>query len=164
MSGDHDNTPVGVTIYECDASSIFNNVLWNNGNVQILLSSCSGAGSAAVANVYNNIVDCTGGGACFGTDAKGALGGTSTSRTTSGSATAARSISHSNESNTVTLTATQANTQGYTAPNVYRSASGSAAGAGVNLTSVCAGDLAPLCKDMLGNPRPASGSWSAGAY
>jgi hypothetical protein len=89
----HDNNPVGVTIYQCDASTIFNNVLWNNGNVQILLSGCSGAGSAAIANVYNNIVDCTGGGACFGTDAKGTLSGTVTSRTTSGSATAARSTS-----------------------------------------------------------------------
>jgi hypothetical protein len=62
------------------------------------------------------------------------------------------------------LTSAQANSQGYTATNVYRSASGAAAGAGVNLTNVCAGDLAPLCSDMLGNPRPVSGSWSAGAY
>jgi hypothetical protein len=37
------------------------------------------------------------------------------------------------------------------------------AGAGTNLTSLCTGGLAPLCSDIGGNPRPASGAWSAGA-
>lgn len=37
-------------------------------------------------------------------------------------------------------------------------------GAGANLTSLCTGDLAPLCMDIAGNSRPASGAWDAGAY
>ena len=37
-------------------------------------------------------------------------------------------------------------------------------GAGANLTSLCTGDLVPLCADILGNPRPTSGAWNIGAY
>lgn len=42
----------------------------------------------------------------------------------------------------------------------------SAIGAGTNLTSLCDSDsnLAPLCSDKAGRPRPASGAWDAGAY
>jgi hypothetical protein len=35
--------------------------------------------------------------------------------------------------------------------------------AGANLTSLCNGDLAPLCSDIGGSSRPTSGSWTAGA-
>jgi hypothetical protein len=38
-----------------------------------------------------------------------------------------------------------------------------AANVGTNLTSLCAGDLAPLCKDINGVSRPATGAWDAGA-
>src|SRR5581483_9018250 len=42
---------------------------------------------------------------------------------------------------------------------------GSAAiGAGANLTSLCTGNLVPLCSDIAGNPRPSTGAWDAGAY
>ena len=37
-------------------------------------------------------------------------------------------------------------------------------GKGKNLTSLCSGNLTALCSDILGNPRPASGSWDSGAY
>jgi len=37
-------------------------------------------------------------------------------------------------------------------------------GAGTNLTSLCTGSLAPLCKDKDGNQRPTSGAWDVGAY
>lgn len=37
-------------------------------------------------------------------------------------------------------------------------------GVGANLTSMCTGDLAPLCTDKAGVARPASGVWDAGAY
>jgi hypothetical protein len=37
-------------------------------------------------------------------------------------------------------------------------------GAGANLPSLCTGDLTPLCKDINGVQRPASGSWDIGAY
>jgi hypothetical protein len=33
-----------------------------------------------------------------------------------------------------------------------------------NLTSLCSGNLAALCKDINGKPRPATGGWQAGAY
>ncbi|MCZ2111087.1 MAG: Ig-like domain repeat protein, partial [Dehalococcoidia bacterium] len=38
------------------------------------------------------------------------------------------------------------------------------AGVGANLTSLCTGDLVPLCSDINGNPRPSSGPWKAGAF
>ncbi len=39
-----------------------------------------------------------------------------------------------------------------------------AIGAGANLTSMCSGVLAALCKDIEGNHRPSRGPWDAGAY
>lgn len=36
--------------------------------------------------------------------------------------------------------------------------------AGTNLTSLCAGYLAPLCFDHAGHPRPVTGPWTVGAY
>lgn len=37
-------------------------------------------------------------------------------------------------------------------------------GAGTNLTSLCTGDLTPLCTEINGTARPSSGAWDAGAY
>jgi len=37
-------------------------------------------------------------------------------------------------------------------------------GAGTNLTSLCTGNLTPLCTEINGTPRPATGPWDAGAY
>ena len=37
-------------------------------------------------------------------------------------------------------------------------------GVGANLTSLCTGNLAPLCLDINGNARPSSGAWDIGAY
>lgn len=39
-----------------------------------------------------------------------------------------------------------------------------ARGAGRNLTSLCSGELMPLCRGINGAPRPQSGAWDAGAY
>lgn len=36
--------------------------------------------------------------------------------------------------------------------------------AGTNLTSLCTGNLKPLCSDKYGNPRPTVGNWDVGAY
>ncbi len=36
--------------------------------------------------------------------------------------------------------------------------------AGTNLTSLCSGSLSPLCSDYAGNPRPATGAWTVGAW
>jgi hypothetical protein len=48
--------------------------------------------------------------------------------------------------------------------NFQLQAGSSAIHAGANLTSLCVGNLAPLCKDKAGNPRPVRGPWDAGAY
>jgi hypothetical protein len=37
-------------------------------------------------------------------------------------------------------------------------------GKGDNLTSLCTGSLAPLCKDKAGKPRPTTGAWDIGAF
>jgi len=37
-------------------------------------------------------------------------------------------------------------------------------GQGQNLTSLCNGNLVPLCSDINGNPRPTNGPWDVGAY
>jgi hypothetical protein len=37
-------------------------------------------------------------------------------------------------------------------------------GTGANLTSLCSGGLAALCRDIVGRPRPTQGPWNAGAY
>jgi hypothetical protein len=36
--------------------------------------------------------------------------------------------------------------------------------AGTNLTSLCTGNLVPLCSNINGTPRPTSGPWNVGAY
>lgn len=37
-------------------------------------------------------------------------------------------------------------------------------GSGTNLTSLCVGNLEPLCSDKAGNQRPTNGAWTIGAY
>ena len=37
-------------------------------------------------------------------------------------------------------------------------------GAGANLTRLCTGNLTPLCTEINGSARPATGAWDAGAY
>jgi hypothetical protein len=39
-----------------------------------------------------------------------------------------------------------------------------ATGTGSNLTSLCTGDLTPLCSDINGTARPSTGAWNAGAF
>jgi hypothetical protein len=39
-----------------------------------------------------------------------------------------------------------------------------AVAAGTNLSALCTGDRKPLCSDIRGRPRPATGFWSVGAY
>ena len=39
-----------------------------------------------------------------------------------------------------------------------------AIGIGKNLTSMCSGALVPLCSQISGVARPASGAWNAGAF
>ena len=69
--------------------------------------------------------------------------------------------------NNASTTSTQSAAQGYVAPNYGppSSSGGATVGYGVNLTSYCTGGVInALCSDRLGNARPASGAWDAGAY
>jgi hypothetical protein len=47
--------------------------------------------------------------------------------------------------------------------NFAAAAGSNASGVGKNLTSLCTGYLVPLCEDINGKPRPATGPWDAGA-
>lgn len=70
-------------------------------------------------------------------------------------------------SNVQNQTTAAANAQGYTLANNWAptSSSGITVGHGTNLTSLCTGGtIDNLCKDRLGNARPTSGAWDAGAY
>jgi hypothetical protein len=62
-------------------------------------------------------------------------------------------------------------TQGYTISNLFAPTASSndtvtfaSTANSANLTSLCSGNLIPLCSDINGNPRPTSGGWQAGAY
>ena len=60
----------------------------------------------------------------------------------------------------------QSHASGKDAHSVFASSAAvgsNAIGVGSNLTSLCTGDLTPLCSDINGNPRPTSGPWNAGA-
>lgn len=64
-----------------------------------------------------------------------------------------------------------ANSQGYAVASAFApAASGNdtvnfaSSSNSANLTSLCTGNLATLCSDINGNPRPSSGGWQAGAY
>jgi hypothetical protein len=164
----HDNTPVGVTIYECDGSTIYNNVLWNNDNKQILISACSGQGSSAVMHVYGNTVYCPGG-SCFGSDSKGTLPGTVNLKNnhwiTNGTPISnASAIATWNQSNNLTMSTATATSQGYTIANKYAptALTNGTVSTAVSLSGLCSGALSSLCTDVLHFPRLTS--WDAGAY
>ena len=77
------------------------------------------------------------------------------------------SANYSTVSAWTTATGKDANSSGAN-PNLdsnFKPLSGSPViGLGQNLSSLCAGDLAPLCRDKSGNVRPATGAWDAGVY
>ena len=178
----HDNTNVGVTIYECDGTNIYNNVMFNNGgNPNILLSACSSLGSSAVANVYNNTVDCSNGSPCLGTDSKGTLPGTVNLKNnlwiTNGTA-----VNYSStvvtlvSGNNYTMPSSEANRYGFTSSQKYfpGSADPNVVGKGVDLMHSLASSLlsvlTPLAYDAEGapwfggSPLPRTSTWDLGAY
>lgn len=68
-------------------------------------------------------------------------------------------------------TSSTATSQGYVTSNLYAPTSSgndtvtfASGSTSANLTSLCSGNLLPLCKDINGVSRPASGGWQSGAY
>jgi hypothetical protein len=178
----HDNPSAGVTIYVDQKSFIYNNVLTNNSNGNILLTGTGCNGNASdVGYVLNNTVDCSNGIACFQTDAKGTLLGTTTLNNnifiTNGNPLSIQSTiaTFNNGPNNRTMPTTEANTYGFIKSNKYFPTNINdlnVNGAGVNYTSSCTGNLSQLCKDAQGAPwfgaayatRSASVAWDLGAY
>jgi hypothetical protein len=165
----HDNNPVGVTVYTCAQTNFYNNVMWNNGNKQILLSGCSENSSSAVASIYNNTVDCSSGSNCFGTDSKGTLLGTVNLKnnhwiTDGAPINNSSAIATFNVSNNVTMNTSTARSQGYTTANnlAPTSASNGTVSAAISLSGLCLGNLSSLCADRLHVARLSS--WDVGAY
>ena len=166
---------VGVVIYECAQSSIYNNVMWNNNapgyNGNILLSGdpsiygCSTQSSGSVANVYNNTIDCSNGVSCFSTDSKGTVPGTVNLKNnifiTNGNPISLPSgITSFNNGNNYTMPTSEASTYGFTSARKYApsSANPHVSGGAFNLLSVATGILAPLAYDTAGAP------WYGGSY
>lgn len=162
----HDNDPVGVTILICYNSSIYNNVMWNNGNIQIMLSSPSPDSGSNAGYVDNNTVYCPAG-ACYGKKSTSSLAGTVNLKnnhwiadSSPGSISAGTLI----QSNNITMPTATASAQGYTISNRFAPTSGGngTVNAAVNLSGLCSGALSSLCSDVLHSPRLTS--WDAGAY
>lgn len=186
----HDNTPVGVTIYEPYNSYIYGNVMWNNGNAQILLTTPASDSGAQTGYVVNNTTDCSNGVACIGMDSKanglGTLNlqgnhwitnGSPTSFGTGSSKTIATINSISSGGNVLMSTSVAA-AQGYTHGNflIPTAPTNSTVNSGPNLASLCGTvpGLSALCTDPRGAPwydstgiaKPANGAgnWNSGAY
>lgn len=175
---------VGVVVYEGPASTISNNVMYNNNisgfNGNILLSEGnSGSQPSAVANIENNTVDCSNGVPCFATDSKATITGTvnliNNNWITNGAPLSIVSaITTFNKfpsaNGGYVMSTTEANTNGFTAANFYKPTTTDAnvAGKGNNLSSTCS-TLAALCLTTSAGlhlspvNRPSTGNWDFGA-
>lgn len=176
----HDNNPIGLTISVCAGPSIYNNVMWNDGNSNILIDPSGNGGgscgnqSTAVANIYNNTIApglsyavraLSRGTAIGGINLKNNHWITDTASICFNNAGAGcENVTLLSQSNNVTMTTSTATSQGYTAANQYQpTSSGSGTvHAAISLAGLCSGGLGSLCSDLLHNPRLTS--WDAGAY
>jgi len=169
----HDNVPVGVTIYVPYNSNVYNNVMWNNGNKQIMLTYPGNDSTSKVGYVTNNTVDCSNGTYCVGMDNKTAGLGTLNLQNnhwiTNGAATCFNlsgclNIGNIVNANNVTMSTSTAASQGYTNLNWYAptSSSGGTVGRALDLANLCSGGLGALCSDRLHAARLTS--WDVGAY
>lgn len=164
----HDNH-AGVNIFVKYNSIIYNNVMWNNtNNYQINLCTSSADSSSQVGYVVNNTLQCNS--ACVGTGStfQGTLNLINNHYVTNGDPLCFNKQSCGTvtlkQSNNVTMSVAQANSQGYTALNRYQptQATGGTVNAGMGLNNMCSGALTSLCTDILGISR--GSQWNAGAY
>jgi hypothetical protein len=139
----------------------FNNTMYGNGGTRDCIDSNGGSYNSALFVVLQNNHCITSANPYWIAGAAG-----STWQNQAGSTTVTTV-----EASSMVQSANTAGGQGYTIANLF--APGSPSGAtltfatmpnSANLTSLCSGNLAPLCSDINGAPRPASGGWQAGAY
>ncbi len=158
----HDNPGVGVTIFVPYNMAIFNNVMWNNSNGNILLGQVSGDSGAVQGFVYNNTIDCSNATPCIKTTTGGTYAGTlfmknnhwiTNSSPTCFGVSGCGSLTPS-ASNNFTMSTTEASTHGYTSSRHYipSSSDSNIVGAGANLSSSATGSMAALAQDIEGSP------------
>lgn len=139
-----------------------NTLLWlSSGTGQCMNSGGSSSYTADLFVVLQNNQCFTSASPFWGANTSGSTWSNQAGSSVVGSVTAANVVD----------TLPQAATEGYAQSNLYAPTGSSndtvtfAAGSNSgNLTSLCSGYLMPLCSDINGNPRPASGGWQAGAY
>src|SRR6185437_6151741 len=179
----HDNTLAGVTIYMNYSAQIYNNVMSNNANGNILIGR-PGSGYTSLTGtgyVLNNTVDASNGTVCFATDGKatqpGPLVRNNNLCITNGNETSIVSTitSFTNGPNNYKMPTSEASSFGFVSSGKYKpsSSDSNVTAKGANLTSSCTGGLAVLCQDARGAPwfggspvtRPTgSTAWDLGAF
>src|SRR6185437_14584257 len=179
----HDNTMAGVTIYMNYSAQIYNNVMSNNANGNILIGR-PGSGYTSLTGtgyVLNNTVDASNGTVCFATDGKatqpGPLVRNNNLCITNGNETSIVSTitSFTNGPNNYKMPTSEASSFGFVSSGKYKpsSSDSNVTAKGANLTSSCTGGLAVLCQDASGAPwfggspvtRPTgSTAWDLGAF
>ena len=164
------NNSSGVTIFPCPATSIYNNVMWNNANASIFLltdtGDCPGLTTSSVGNIYNNTVDCSNGNNCLRVilkspsvamilNVRNNIWITNSSTPTCyngggcGNISASSAVDHN-----YPMPTTEAGKFGFTAASKYKptSSDSTVTTQAVNLTSICGGVLSVLCQDATGAP------------
>jgi hypothetical protein len=182
----YDNGTGGVTIYVTYNSRVYNNVVSNNWNTQVMMRFYPGQSSSDVGQFFDNTIDCSNGTACIGFDRKtgsqnvpGTVYVQNNLFITNGSPTcfgngcgyaATQYIDHN-----YTMSTSEASSYGFTSANKYKSysADSNVTQKGLNLTEACGGNLSSLCQDTSGSPwfgegyvpRSTGGiAWDLGAY
>jgi hypothetical protein len=187
-SGNQQQCPSGATLY------FFNEVIWGTGTSTppygIDMADVGGSGGCTVYLYNDTLYNPTAGYVCWNTQTASnpttitsqnlyCIAGPSVVNPYWGSTPTNNTIQNQAGSSTaanvqvasVVDSISTANSQGYVQTNLFAPTSSTgdsvtfASGATTaNLTSLCTGNLVPLCSDINGNARPATGGWQAGAY
>ena len=181
----HDNNPVGVTIYVNYSALVYNNVMKNNSNGNIMIGHPGNGYSSLTGTGYvlNNTVDGSNGQPCFQTDAlskgtsPGPLVRNNNICVTNGTEINIVSAitTFTNGPNNYKMPTSEAAAFGFVSSGKYSpsSADSNVVAKGTNYTSSCSGGLSALCQDASGAPwfggsyktRPTgSTGWDLGAY
>ncbi|HEV3483140.1 MAG TPA: hypothetical protein VGR97_12520 [Candidatus Acidoferrales bacterium] len=173
----HDNQS-GVDIFTCAATDVYNNVIYNNRNAQIMYSTstndCPGVNTSTVGNVYNNTVDCSNGWYCFRSVQRTSgnvasifnirnnvfiTNGTDLCINNTGGGCANISAGSAVDHN-YKMSTSEASTYGFTGTTKYAPTSSDShvTSAGANMSGACSAQLADLCEDVQGT------AWYGGSY
>lgn len=165
----HDVSGAGVVIFVPYNNAIYNNVISNGNNNNILLGQVSGDSSSTRGFIYNNTVDCSNGASCIRGTTNGTYAGVLNLANniwiTNGSPTCFTGGTNQCGKPTTsgvnyTMPTSEAALHGFTAVRKYQPSStdSNVMNAGANLTTSCNGNLSQLCKDTGGAP------WFSGVY